>query len=162
MNLHEQLGQELHITTAARSIYHPNNNGADIAADNTVVNFVHLGFELGEARFAFFPELVKAGLFFLNDCFDALAFPGSFRFDACEFFFTLVQLLLLLIFLGEEGDDGSWEHSELRVASRTGGRLGRFILGFGQDEDGEVYVLTTENVGPFGTTGRVYRIVPAP
>lgn len=66
------------------------------------------------------------------------------------------------LFVGEERDDGSWELSELSVAGRTDGRLGRFILGFGQDEDGEVYVLTTENVGPFGSTGRVYRIVPVP
>jgi hypothetical protein len=34
------------------------------------------------------------------------------------------------------------------------------VLGFGKDSVGELYVLTTDNVGPAGTTGKVYRIVP--
>lgn len=35
-----------------------------------------------------------------------------------------------------------------------------FILGFGEDAAGELYVLTTERTGPFGGTGKVYKIVP--
>ncbi len=55
---------------------------------------------------------------------------------------------------------GAWTRSELTIAGRPDGRLGRFVLGFGRDTEGELYVLTTENVGPFGATGRVERIVP--
>jgi glucose/arabinose dehydrogenase len=40
-------------------------------------------------------------------------------------------------------------------------QIGYFVLGFGEDADGELYVLVTENTGPTGETGRVYKIVPA-
>ncbi|HEX6254647.1 MAG TPA: PQQ-dependent sugar dehydrogenase [Euzebyales bacterium] len=38
--------------------------------------------------------------------------------------------------------------------------LGAFVLGFGQDADGEIYVLTNETSTPFGTTGAVQRLAP--
>ncbi len=53
---------------------------------------------------------------------------------------------------------GLWTMQELVVANFPGRRLGHFLLGFGQDAAGEVYVLTSDNVGPTGNTGRVYRI----
>jgi glucose/arabinose dehydrogenase len=37
--------------------------------------------------------------------------------------------------------------------------LGQYIKGFGQDESGEVYVLSTVNLGPMGNTGSVYKLV---
>ena len=52
-----------------------------------------------------------------------------------------------------------WPFEELAFPSLPSGRLGRYVLGFGQDADGELYVLTTGNPGPTGTTGRVYRLV---
>lgn len=56
---------------------------------------------------------------------------------------------------------GLWPMQELNIASNPGGRLGHYLLGFGQDADGEVYVLTTSLAGPGGTTGRVYRLAAA-
>ena len=45
----------------------------------------------------------------------------------------------------------------------TGGLVGadrqRFILSFGEDEEGELYVLTSSTVSPRQNTGVVYRIV---
>lgn len=38
--------------------------------------------------------------------------------------------------------------------------LGRFLLGFGEDEDGEIYVMTSGNLGPSGNMGEVFRLVP--
>lgn len=38
--------------------------------------------------------------------------------------------------------------------------LEEFVLGLGEDADGELYVLTNEQTGPVGTTGKVYKIVP--
>ena len=32
-------------------------------------------------------------------------------------------------------------------------RLDYFVKGFGQDRDGEVYVMATQELGPVGTTG---------
>jgi len=40
----------------------------------------------------------------------------------------------------------------------SGERLNRYLLGFGEDEDGEIYVLTSQNLGPAGDTGEVWRL----
>lgn len=58
-----------------------------------------------------------------------------------------------------EGD--LWPFQELTVTNDESGRIGSCLLGIGQDGNGELYVLTTNMAGPSGTTGRVYRIVPA-
>jgi hypothetical protein len=52
-----------------------------------------------------------------------------------------------------------WHIQELRVATSPDGRLHRRILGFGQDDRGEVYIGTTLNSGPSGFTGAVLKIV---
>ena len=54
---------------------------------------------------------------------------------------------------------GLWDFDELLFENIAGGRLGHYVLGFGQDLDGEVYILTSDSAAPFGTSGRVYRIV---
>ncbi|HSK80215.1 MAG TPA: hypothetical protein VLQ45_27420 [Thermoanaerobaculia bacterium] len=51
-------------------------------------------------------------------------------------------------------ENGLWPIQELRVYGRPGGRLGELILGFGRDIRGEVYALTSESIGPAGSTGR--------
>ena len=53
-----------------------------------------------------------------------------------------------------------WPIRELEIANMPDGELQHFVLGFGQDLNGEVYVLTTDEVGPTGNTGKVYRIAP--
>lgn len=53
-----------------------------------------------------------------------------------------------------------WSMSELAVAGTGAGGVGAYILSFGQDAENELYVLTSENAGPTGTTGTVYRLVP--
>jgi glucose/arabinose dehydrogenase len=65
------------------------------------------------------------------------------------------------LFLGTEDAAGDWSMSNLTVGGQTGGDIGSFLLGFGQNLEGEVYVLTSQVIGPTGTTGRVSRIVPA-
>lgn len=50
------------------------------------------------------------------------------------------------------GADESWTTERIMD-------LNEYVLGFGEDEDGEIYVLTTQRVGPSGTTGKVYKIV---
>jgi len=47
---------------------------------------------------------------------------------------------------------------ELFTMSRK--RVGGFVTGMGEDEEGEIYVLTSEKRGPTGLSGKVYRIVP--
>ena len=56
---------------------------------------------------------------------------------------------------------GLWTIRELTLANRPNGRLGHYVLGFGQDDRGEVYVGVRDVLGPTGTTGKVYKLVPA-
>lgn len=59
-----------------------------------------------------------------------------------------------LFYLDFEGD-----RSEIFEFSLTTGEpLGLFLLGFGEDEDGELYVLTSATGGPLGQDGQVFRI----
>lgn len=53
---------------------------------------------------------------------------------------------------------GLWPVEELEFGDPPG-ELGEFLLGFGQDLAGEVYVLTSDTGIPDGTTGKVYRLV---
>ena len=66
-----------------------------------------------------------------------------------------------LIFASIEDDEGLWGMAELNLANMPDGNIGHFVLGFGQDSEGEVYVLTTDEQGPTGNTGKVYKLVPA-
>lgn len=54
---------------------------------------------------------------------------------------------------------GAIEELVLGTADRD---LGLFVKAFGQDDQGELYLLAGKNLGPFGTLGEVYKIVPAP
>lgn len=65
------------------------------------------------------------------------------------------------IFAAREAADGTWTMRELSIADRPDGRLGLYITSFGRDASGELYIVTSENFGPTGDTGAVYRIVPA-
>jgi glucose/arabinose dehydrogenase len=53
-----------------------------------------------------------------------------------------------------------WSFQVLEVATSGDGRLGAYLLGFGQDAQRELYALTSGMAGPRGSTGRVWRIVP--
>ena len=44
------------------------------------------------------------------------------------------------------------------VIAPDGLPLGKFLFGIGEGDDGELYVLASDNLGPTGDTGIVYRI----
>jgi LPXTG-motif cell wall-anchored protein len=54
-----------------------------------------------------------------------------------------------------------WPYQEVSIATRESGRLDTYLLSFGQDAEGELYILTSDTAGPAGDTGRVLKIVPA-
>jgi glucose/arabinose dehydrogenase/plastocyanin len=56
--------------------------------------------------------------------------------------------------------DGEWSFRELKISGKEDGRLRLFIKGIGQDEENELYVLTSEVLGPNGTSGKIFKIVP--
>ncbi|MDX1663901.1 MAG: PQQ-dependent sugar dehydrogenase [Candidatus Promineifilaceae bacterium] len=62
------------------------------------------------------------------------------------------------LLIGVPAEGGGWEMRDLPVAGSTDGTLDSFLLSFGQDVEGEVYVLTSEATGPTGSSGRVYRL----
>jgi glucose/arabinose dehydrogenase len=63
------------------------------------------------------------------------------------------------LFVAMSRKRGLWNMQELRVATSPTGRLNARVLGFGQDPAGELYVLTTDNTGPTGATGKVLKLV---
>ncbi len=61
------------------------------------------------------------------------------------------------------GDIAMWRLQRLNVTAMSAGSGNDFLLGFGEDERSELYVLTTGVAGPDASTatGRVWKIVPA-
>jgi len=49
----------------------------------------------------------------------------------------------------------TWNYSRLEIGTGTNGDLNEYLLGFGQDKGGEVYLMTNE--GTAGS-GKVYKI----
>ena len=45
------------------------------------------------------------------------------------------------------------------VIAPDGLPLGQYLFGIGEDDDGELYVLASDSLGPTGSTGIVYKIV---
>ncbi|APV44700.1 Glucose/arabinose dehydrogenase, beta-propeller fold [Dehalogenimonas formicexedens] len=52
-----------------------------------------------------------------------------------------------------------WTFEEAVVKNGREGRMNTLLRSFGQDADGEVYVLAADNAGPSGETGKVFKIV---
>jgi len=54
----------------------------------------------------------------------------------------------------------TWDYEEIKLNSAQDD-LGYFLRGFGQDEDGEMYITVSSNAGPSGNTGKVFKLVAA-
>jgi glucose/arabinose dehydrogenase len=63
------------------------------------------------------------------------------------------------LFFATQGADGTWTKENVTVANMDGGLP--YILAFAQDNDGEVYALTSVTTGPNGGLDKIYKIVPA-
>lgn len=55
----------------------------------------------------------------------------------------------------------SWSYNEVNIKSHPND-LGYYLKGFGQDRDGEIYLTVATSGGPSGTTGKVFKLIPAP
>jgi hypothetical protein len=58
------------------------------------------------------------------------------------------------------GGNGLWPFAEIELKSSPDD-VGYYLKGFGQDNQGEIYITTTELVGPQGTSGKVFKLVVA-
>ena len=63
------------------------------------------------------------------------------------------------LFFATEGADGTWTKENVTVANMD--EPLPYILAFAQDNDGEVYALTSVTTGPNGGLDKIYKIVPA-
>ncbi|MFD3003451.1 PQQ-dependent sugar dehydrogenase [Pontibacter toksunensis] len=50
------------------------------------------------------------------------------------------------------------DFNQVKFKNTPTGDLNSFLLGFGQDSEGEVYIMTSDTPGPHGHTGKVYRM----
>jgi glucose/arabinose dehydrogenase len=60
------------------------------------------------------------------------------------------------------GPAGRWSAESLAVTDHPDGRIKAFVWAFGEDQDGELYVLTNGANLVSGTRGKVFKLVPAP
>lgn len=64
-----------------------------------------------------------------------------------------------ILMVAKPRKSGLWNIQFLNITTAPDGELHHYLLGFGQDASGEMYVLTTDNTGPTGSTGKVYQLV---
>ena len=63
------------------------------------------------------------------------------------------------VYVATPAASGLWSFEELELTNTPSGRLNHFLLSFGQDSDGEVYILTSDSASPSGGSGKVYKLV---
>ncbi len=64
------------------------------------------------------------------------------------------------LLLARPSQKGLWTVEEIRVADSPNDRVNAYIRSLGQDDSGELYLITSENAGPKGETGKIYKIIP--
>lgn len=65
------------------------------------------------------------------------------------------------LFISTPGGAGQWSFDEVNLVSYPN-NLGYYLKGFGQDNDGEIYLAVSTTLGPTGTNGKIFKLVPAP
>lgn len=69
-------------------------------------------------------------------------------------------VLFRALLLPKEQEGQTWTLEPLELASHPEGHMGAYVTAFGEDEEGELYVLTNGGNTPTGRTGRVWKLVP--
>jgi hypothetical protein len=67
-----------------------------------------------------------------------------------------------VLYVASKGGNGQWTMEALDLASHPGGTIKQFVTAFGEDADGELYVLTNTSSALKGTNGKVWKIVAQP
>jgi len=62
------------------------------------------------------------------------------------------------VFSADMAANGSWTYSQLALVGYPTD-LGTYLKSFGQDQSGEIYLLTSDQSGPQGNAGKVYKII---
>ena len=90
------------------------------------------------------------------------ALVGKYVFGDWSRSWALPQGVILAATRPEAGTGGLWRIEPLRLASHPAGHIGEYILVFGEDLNGELYVLTNGSNTPTGRTGKIFRLIAAP
>lgn len=64
------------------------------------------------------------------------------------------------LFIANPAGPGPWPFQEVHLVSHPDD-IGYFLKGFGQDREGELYLAASSRLGPAGTTGKIFKLVPA-
>jgi len=96
---------------------------------------------------------------------------GGYVYRGTENIFAIGGSYLFGVFAQGQGNPGGaifaanplsgnsrWSFRKLEIANFPNRELGEFLLAFGQDNAGELYVLTQQEPGLSGNTGKVYKI----
>jgi glucose/arabinose dehydrogenase len=62
------------------------------------------------------------------------------------------------LFISQTSNANEWTYDEVNLKSQPND-LGYFLRGFGQDNDGEIYLTVSSMLGPTGNTGKVFKLV---
>jgi glucose/arabinose dehydrogenase len=65
------------------------------------------------------------------------------------------------LFISSPAGQSDWSYEEISLVSSPND-LGYYLKGFGQDNQGEIYLTVSSNAGPSGLTGKIFRLVKAP
>ena len=86
------------------------------------------------------------------------ALQGRYVFADWSRTWALPDGVLFVATRPEKKGDTRWTLEYLPLVEPA--KLGAYIVAFGQDDDGELYVLTNSRNGLLGKTGKVYKLVP--
>ncbi len=81
---------------------------------------------------------------------------GKYIFADWSKHFALPQGVL---FAATKGADGRWTLAQLEPESHAGQSIGAFIWAFGEDKDGELYVLTNQTGALGNKSGKIWKLV---
>jgi glucose/arabinose dehydrogenase len=62
------------------------------------------------------------------------------------------------LFMAQTSNASEWTYDEVHLKSHPDD-LGYYLKGFGQDNDGEIYLTVSSMLGPSGNTGKVFKLV---
>ncbi|MCY2685669.1 PQQ-dependent sugar dehydrogenase [Salinimicrobium sp. TH3] len=65
------------------------------------------------------------------------------------------------VFMATPQETGMWGFKELKIDQTNSTSIGHYLLSFGQNKEGEMFVLTTDEEGPTGNTGKVFKMIAA-
>jgi glucose/arabinose dehydrogenase len=62
------------------------------------------------------------------------------------------------LFMATPSNASNWSYDEIALKSQPDD-IGYYLKGFGQDDDGEIYLTVSSILGPSGNTGKVFKLV---